>query len=246
MAYGVDNSSIVPKYHIVKMDLLNRINTQEFKSGDKLPSEQELTQQYDVSRITIRKALEYLVQDGVIYRVQGKGSFVSDQSVENESRIRHSVSCSDLLRSFHLKPTRRVVQREVVPCPAEAAANLHLEEGTPVLLYERVYYGDDDPAIYGKSYISLEQLPDFEKYDLAECSMVEIIEETYGKHICKLNRKLRAMSASNGISKRLQVITGFPLLHLHFQSCFEGERIPFEDAELYYRTDVIDYLPDIY
>lgn len=246
MAYEADNLSVIPKYHIVTMDLLNRINTQEFKSGDMLPSELELTQQYGVSRITIRKSLEKLVQDGVIYRIQGKGSFVSDQSVKNEHRIRHSVSCSDLLRSFHLTPTRRVIQREVVPCPAEAAANLLLKEGTPVLLYERVYYGDDDPAIYGRSYISLEHLNGFETYDLAESSMVKIIEEVYGKHIYKANRKLRAMSANNEISKRLQVMTGFPLLHLHFQSCFYENNAPFEDADLYYRTDVIDYLPDIY
>ena len=244
---GMVQDDVTPKYYTVKIDLLNRINTGEFKCGDKLPSESELVNIYHVSRITIRKALEELVADRVVYRVQGKGTFVQNTTESKESRYRESIgSCSNLIRSFHMIPTRRIINRKVVPCPADVAQRLSLAAGTPVLLYERVYYGDDDPAIYGKSYIALEHLPEFEKYDLAELSMVQIIEEKYHKQIYKFDRKLRAFSAPNDIAKKLHILAGFPLLHLTFISRFADSNIPFEDACLCYRTDILDFLPDNY
>ena len=247
MAYNAATmDSVLPKYHMVKLDLENRIHTQEFKIGDMLPSESMLMKRYGVSRITVRKALEDLVQEGTIYRIQGKGTFVQDTSQSKEGKYRNCVSCSDLLRSFNLKPTRRVISREIIPCPEDVAERLRIKPGRQVLLYERIYYGDDDPAIYGKSYISLEHLPGFEQYDLAESSMMRVIEEDYHQQVYKFDRKLRAVSATNEIAKKLQVLTGFPLLYLTFVSKFSGTDIPFEDACLCYRTDVIDYLPDNY
>lgn len=244
---GIGKDDMAPKYHAVKIDLLNRINTGEFKCGDKLPSESELMSIYNVSRITIRKALEELVADRVVYRVQGKGTFVQSTAETKETKYRKSVSsCSSLLRSFNMTPTRRIINRKVVPCPESVAQRLNLLPDSPVLLYERIYYGDDDPAIYGKSYIALEHLPDFDKFDLAELSMVQIIEEKYYKQIYKFDRKLRAISAPNDIAKKLHVLAGFPLLHLTFVSRFVDSNIPFEDACLCYRTDVLDFLPDSY
>ena len=65
MAYNAATmDSVLPKYHMVKLDLENRIHTQEFKIGDMLPSESMLMKRYGVSRITVRKALEDLVQEG--------------------------------------------------------------------------------------------------------------------------------------------------------------------------------------
>lgn len=245
-SYEELDNSMAPKYHIVKLALLNRVNTQEFKSGDMLPSETELMKQYNVSRITVRKALDELVKDGIIYRVQGKGTFVRDMTQVTESKYRNCVSCSDLLRSFHLQPSRRVVCRELVDCPADVAQRLKIETGDQVLLYERIYYGDDTPAIYGKSYIALNNLPGFENIDLAESSMVRIVENDYHKQIHKFDRKVRAVSATNDLAKKLHVVTGFPLLYLTFISCFvDPYDTPFEDACLCYRTDVIDYLPEI-
>lgn len=247
MFTGMSTDDMAPKYYAVKIDLLNRINTGEFKCGDKLPSESELVAIYNVSRITIRKALEELVADRVVYRVQGKGTFVQNTAEAKETKYRKSVSsCSNLLRSFHMTPTRRIINRKVVSCPEDVAQRLNLVPGSQVLLYERIYYGDDDPAIYGKSYIALDHLPDFDKFDLAELSMVQIIEEKYHKRIYKFDRKLRAISAPNDIAKKLNILAGFPLLHLTFVSCFEDSNIPFEDAVLCYRTDILDYLPDNY
>lgn len=244
---GMGQDDMAPKYYAVKIDLLNRINTGEFKCGDKLPSESELMAIYKVSRITVRKALEELVADHVVYRVQGKGTFVQNTDETRGSRYRECISsCSNLLRSFHMTPTRRIINRKVIPCPEDVAQRLNLAPGAPVLLYERIYYGDDDPAIYGTSYIALEHLPDFEKYDLAELSMVQIIEEKYHKQIHKFDRKLRAISAPNDIAKKLHILVGFPLLHLTFISRFTGSNIPFEDACLCYRTDILDFLPDNY
>ena len=81
MAYNAATmDSVLPKYHMVKLDLENRIHTQEFKIGDMLPSESMLMKRYGVSRISVRKAVEDVVQEGSIYRFKGYGNFVKDTS----------------------------------------------------------------------------------------------------------------------------------------------------------------------
>ena len=70
----------LPKYQMVKDYVLSQIENQEFTKDDRIPSESEFSKLLDVSSITVRKALSELVNEGVIYRVRGKGSFVANQS----------------------------------------------------------------------------------------------------------------------------------------------------------------------
>ena len=71
----------LPKYYLVKKSVVEKIENEEFQPGEPIPSERELMEDYQVSRITIRKAIEELVAEGYLYKVQGKGTYVKPMKV---------------------------------------------------------------------------------------------------------------------------------------------------------------------
>ena len=81
----LDKSRPIPLYYQVKESLLEKIKSNQFKVGDLIPSESELQEEYNVSRITIRRAIQELVQEGHLHTVQGRGTFVSKPKVSQNS-----------------------------------------------------------------------------------------------------------------------------------------------------------------
>lgn len=71
-----DNYYKVPKYYILKLEIIKKIENDEFLDDQMIPSERELIKEFGVSRITVRKAIDELVNEGYVYRVQGKGTYV--------------------------------------------------------------------------------------------------------------------------------------------------------------------------
>ena len=244
-------NQLVPKYYIVKMAILNQINSHELSPGDLIPSEKELMDRFSASRITVRKAMDLLAAEGFIYKIQGKGTFVADQSSlpkqENATRT-GAVSCSESIRRQNMTPRRELLRKEVVPCPDDAAPGLALAPGAPVLRFERLYYADEMPAIFAQSLISLAALPGFEKYDLIGYSMMDIIREDYHLEASKAQAYLKAIVCDAAMAEALHVKSGFPLLEYAgvTQGSRDGDVQPIEHFRLCYRTDVIHLLPEIF
>ena len=101
----------LPKYQMVKDYVLSQIENQEFTKDDRIPSESEFSKSLDVSSITVRKALSELVNEGVIYRVRGKGSFVANQSAVSEKTsnlVAFVISGVDLYDSSYMQIMRGI------------------------------------------------------------------------------------------------------------------------------------------
>ena len=101
MGQTLDRNSPIPAYYQIELDLKERITKKEWDINDRLPSEAELSAQYDVSRVTIRQALAELEKDGIIKKQRGKGAFVSanpqafihdlDYSIISGEKLNHQV-----------------------------------------------------------------------------------------------------------------------------------------------------------
>lgn len=236
-------NDIVPKYYIVKCAIIEKIQNHELNEDDMLPSEKDLMDAFGVSRITVRRALDELVVEGYIYKIQGKGTFVKRTKQGNVPLSKKLISCSEEIRSQNMIPSRRVLHKVVIPADDRTAETLQIEIGEPVLWFERIYYADNVPMNYADSIINLKYFPGLEKYDLEKMSMLSIVNDIYKCDVERSYRIIEAISAGGNLAKKLQVKDGFPLLQVKSVSncTVNGENVPFEINTSCYRTDIIRF-----
>ncbi len=219
--------------------LADAIAKGEYAVGDKLPSENTLCQQFGVSRITVRQALQRLSQQGLIYSVHGKGSFVKAPSVSNE--LDQIVSFSKVLEQKGLDGYTRVCNYSN---PAsDAAAYRHL--GASVVSLDllgyiskapAVYYTSHFPADLGKKMLSAAQQAEqdglaFSTYDLYK---------KIGVALSRVEQTIRAVNADAKLSEILNVPNGEALIVL--ESVYYGtDDAPLEHKISYYRADVYSF-----
>jgi len=123
--------------------LLSEINRPEAQHGDCLPSERELGERFHVSRVVIRGALARLEQEGLIYRMQGKGAFVSKNKV-NQNASRLTSFTQDMLQR-NMTPGSKILAKEFVPCTPFLSSKLQLHSEERVFMLKRLRMADNSP-----------------------------------------------------------------------------------------------------
>lgn len=123
--------------------LLSEINRPETQHGDCLPSERELGERFHVSRVVIRSALARLEDEGLIYRMQGKGAFVSKNKV-NQNASRLTSFTQDMLQR-NMKPGSKILTKEFVPCTPFLSSKLQLHNEERVFMLKRLRMADNTP-----------------------------------------------------------------------------------------------------
>lgn len=205
------------KYVAVRETLLEQIERGEYAVGEMIPSERELMDAYGVSRITVRKALDSLVQDGHLNRVQGKGTYVREGIAHDLISL---TSVSEDMRSRGMVVTRVVLELGRVPADHGVAEALGISVGDEVLLFNRVFLADAQPVNRTLSFLPLDLFPGIDDFDLARQSLYELIEGEYGIEILSARRMLNAVLANELDEEILDVSVGDPLIH--FQGFVSG------------------------
>ena len=123
--------------------LLSEINRPESQHGDCLPSERELGERFHVSRVVIRGALARLEEEGLIYRMQGKGAFVSKNKV-NQNASRLTSFTQDMLQR-NMTPGSKILAKEFVPCTPFLVSKLQIPREEPVFMLKRLRMADNLP-----------------------------------------------------------------------------------------------------
>ena len=230
-----------PKYYIVKQAILEKIQSGELKHGEAIPSERELMLTQDVSRITVRKAVEELEQEGYLYKVQGKGTYVRGEKKKQD--LFSLTSCTEDVLRQGMTPSRRVVDSSLIPAGDERGAKLQIAADDLVYRLCRVYYADGQPINYTKAYLPYILFPGIEKHDFSKQSLYKNLEEEYGVKIKRAYRTLEAVLANNEVGDLLQIHPGAPLIL--FKCVTIGEinkkEIPIETFNSYYRTDIFKF-----
>lgn len=162
------------KYESIRDDLVKRIANKDFSPSNRLPTEKELTEQYKVSRVTIRKAIDALEKSEVIYRRQGIGTFFDGAHAPGERQINSGITYAIQSRGYNC--TVRVLTKEFISCNQEIADYLCISCGQRVLMYKRLYMADEQPLVVAVSYINNECLPGIELYDFNFISMSKAME----------------------------------------------------------------------
>lgn len=143
----VNTESAIPFYSQVKEDILSKVQNGELQPGFRIPSEKKLTALYGVSTITIRRAISELVEEKVLERKQGKGTFVLRRSFRRTFKS-GAVGFSEICRANGMQLTTRVLCAEIMKDPPqEVLDGLELAEGSAVVHIKRVRYADNQPVV---------------------------------------------------------------------------------------------------
>ena len=147
-----DAHAALPLYVQLREALRAEIEDRGLRPGDRLPTEAELEETYGVSRSTIRQAVGDLQAEGLVHRVQGKGTFVTTPKIQHVPVL---TSFTELLRSQGYRPSHRVLDSAVVDAPATVCQDLEVDEGTPCRFLERLLVADGDPIGLSRTWLPL-------------------------------------------------------------------------------------------
>lgn len=198
----------LPLYKHVSFLLADEISRQH-KPGDVLPSEQELARRYKVNRHTLRRALEELVNEGIVGKLQGKGTIVQ-QKLINYS-IHAGTRFTETLQKSGRKAESVVLRKIGIPAKGEVMEYLELEEDEPVALIETLGKMDGMPFSVASHYLPLEKVFDVIRlYDGG--SLHQFLKERYGIEMKRTLSLIRAILPQAEDMKVLSIMGNSPLL----------------------------------
>jgi GntR family transcriptional regulator len=194
--------------HAQLSDALAETVRRELGPDDAIPSERELMAAYDVSRATVRKAVDTLVVSGLLSRAQGKGTFVARPRVESQLHL--ASFTQDMRRRGH-EPSTRLVRVDLEAPPAEVAESLGLAAGADAWRLDRVRLADGAPMALEHGWYPADLVPDLDARDLTG-SLYELFAGAYGLTIDHASQTLWGESADAAVARRLDAPVHTPLL----------------------------------
>lgn len=155
-----------PAYANIKNHLLHQIETGELKPGDKVPSENALVNQFSVSRMTARRALTELQDEGVLERTQGLGTFVADQKASGSMLEIRNIA--DEISERGHSYSNRILNLEARPASRYEAALFGVQEGSTLFFSRIVHCENDTPLQLEERWVSAERVPDYLQQDFSQ------------------------------------------------------------------------------
>lgn len=230
-----------PKYEVAYQALLERLKSGRYPVGARLPTEEELAQVFDVSRVTIRRSLDILVRDGFLERRQGSGYSVVTLSPQSSTCL---TSFTDAMLRAGREPTSRLLSISHYPAGAEETAHLSPElAAVPVTQVERLRLVDGTPQMLVRTYAAKQLLAGAGPEDFPESgpgqSILQILSVRFRLDWSAACEDISPVAADEEMARHLQIEVGQPVLK---QSCtaFDdaGHIVFFEDV---YRTGMVSF-----
>ncbi|UCE00807.1 MAG: GntR family transcriptional regulator [Chloroflexota bacterium] len=230
----IDRYSKLPFYQQLYEILLNKIQQGEWQPGDMIPPESELIENYQVSRNTVRQVLDMLVNEGLIYRQRGRGTFVAHPSLEQSmTRI---VSFTEDMQQREFTPGTQVLSATLLPAEAEIAAKLQIQTGEQLACLRRLRLADGEPMSIEESYLVHSYCPEILQHDYAQQPLRKVLETDFGIRIASAKQVIKAILAPPELIDLLDIKTPAVLLFIERVSFSQG-KIPVEFLRIYYRAD---------
>ncbi len=213
MKLNPDNA--IPLYLQLKEEIKNAIKIGEFHYGEKIPAETEISERYNVSRITVRRAIDELSKEGYLTKKQGKGTFVQEHKIQR--KIEHLLSFSEACEANDMKPGSIVTKKEIVKLSAEDAEVMVEEPGSPAVYIQRIRLADGTPIMCENNLFPYSRFS-FLLNEPLDGSLYRLLEKKCGiKVLTSTNGFIDVVRANGDIAKKLQVSGGEPLFYLYCQ-----------------------------
>lgn len=234
----IQRESPTPLYHQLKELLAKRITRGDWQAGDMLPTEEQLQEQYEISRTTVRQALKELEIEGHISRQRGRGTFVSRPKISHSAEPHFGLT--DTLKEQGVQPGWQMLEAGWLPGSADVAERLSLERETPVFCLRRLRLASEEAIGYHVAYASPAVATAIDKGRLESGGSLDylrggdVLEGSYA------DRVLEAIPASDEVASWLDVEVGMPMFLIRRQ-VFSRQGQPIELLRAVYRGDRLQY-----
>lgn len=228
----------VPLYYTLVEFLKKQIEDEELKPGETIASERELIEKFNLSRTTVRKAIDILVNEGLLTKVQGKGTFVQKKKMDDG--LIKLTSCTESIKKMGLSPSRKLLSSSVIPVTKSIATHMQIHSKEKLFKLERVLYGDNVPINITTSHTVYKYVQGIEEYDFEKESLYNIIENKFNIKITHSVRTIEAVLANEKEAELLEINVGSPILLFNglVYGIINGEEKPIEYFISKYRCDI--------
>lgn len=233
-AGAVDRSSALPLYAQLESLLAGAIRRGRWQPGERVPSEPAIGSHYEVSRTTVRQALDELEREGLIRRERGRGTFVAEP--RSSWLLQSSASFHETASRHGHSVTSRVLRREVVELPEWAAESLELDAGAEGLVLERLRELDGEVVMYVRNFLPTQYERAVRDADLETGSLYAALRRTHGLAVGGGRRVVDAVAADPELARMLDLGGGQPVLFVESVS-LDLDRRPFECYRAWHRPD---------
>lgn len=232
---GFDSS--MPLYYQIVSDIKQQIKDGALLPGDKLPAENTLSQTYQVSRVTVRKALDDLCALGLTERRPNRGHFVARIKDDRKNGKR---SLHDTLLSSGRVPTSRILSMTTEPASPSQSRHFGIPQGEPVILIHRVRYADGVPFALEHIYLPGDLFEGINPWELENSSMIRIMEEEFHIEIAYSTQTLNPKVPTAQQAELLELKSRKPLLAISSDIVNKDGRVV-KHTETLFVADVVEY-----
>lgn len=231
----IDKTIPIPLYFQLKNILLEYITEHHHDHDAPIPTEVDISNHFGISRPTVRQAINALVVEGYLYRIKGRGTFITRPKIRQEF-LQALESYNTEMKKKGLEPSTKVLGLEVEPCDEKTAGALKLNTGDRVIKLSRLRYVNGEPIVFVVTYLPYDRCPGFVNRDLESGSIYEILENDYKLVISRASRSLEPIPAGDFEAKLLLIEKGAPIQYFETVA-YLADDTPVEYSLAKYRGD---------
>jgi GntR family transcriptional regulator len=227
-------SGPLPRYYQLKEIIRERIRSGEWAPGSLIPSERELCEHYGISRMTARQSVGELVTEGLLYREQGKGTYVGRPKIAQQ--LLRLTGFTEDMRAREQRPGAKVLGAEMWPADETTADRLRIKVGQPVFRLRRLRLADAEPLALETSFLSFIGCERLLENDLERDSLYQLLDVVYDVPPVEAEQELEADLAKSDEAELLGVEIGSAVLRTR-RVTITRRQLPVEYATSVYRGD---------
>ncbi|HWQ47292.1 MAG TPA: GntR family transcriptional regulator [Longilinea sp.] len=201
-----------PLYVQIQEYLADMILSGKLLPDTKINSERDYSEELGVSRMTVRRALTELVNEGLLVRRHGSGTYVARPRITYEDR--ELVNYVDAMRAHNLSTSSQLLEFGQIAASRRLAERLQLEIGEPLYRIVVLRLANRVPVLLERGFFPCSRCHNLEEYDLEKTSLYDLLTQAYGMQLKRIDQITEAVAASETVAEQLRVEEEFPLLML--------------------------------
>lgn len=231
----INKNSPIPIYYQIEEEIQSMIESGILKSGDLLPSEREIAEKYNISRMTVRQAINNLVNKGLIYRKRGKGSFITGKKLEHD--LSGLTSFTEDMAQHGKKPSNLIISIKTITDDAFISSKLKTDIKDEIYKFKRLRKADDEPIALETVFTPKKLVGTLNHSDIL-VSFYQFLEKKLNMKIDYGKQTIEASLANQEEIKYLNIKKGDPILLMRRISFLKDKKnTPIEYVKSAYRAD---------
>lgn len=222
----LDQNAATPLYEQLKQAIKDGIQSGEYRPGSRMPSEAELEKLYDVSRITVRRAVKELCQEEILAKKQGKGTFVLNPVNVSYNRLDRTVGgFHDSLARSGKEAMVDILEKSVIRVSPSYARDLNIKPEDDVVYLKRLMYANGVPVMIDTAYIPEKRFPGIYDRLVGNVALFRLMEQEYGVKLERYYKVLKVRKATEDMARLLNCEAGDPMFDL-FKITYNEAGVP--------------------